>query len=81
MRLAPPSTEHPLKERTIHRIIRRHTGDPPPDVVLTLHHRPEFFGGAFSRWVEAALRGPSEWSQGERELMAAIVSARNQCVF
>lgn len=81
MRLKPPETEHPLKSRAIHRMIRRGTGEPPPDVVLTLHHRPELFGAAFSRWVEAALRGPSDWTQGERELMAALVSARNQCVF
>jgi hypothetical protein len=81
VRLAAASGEHGLKERTIHRIIRRQTGEPPPDVVLTLHHRPGFFGSAFSRWVEAALRGPSDWTQGERELMAALVSARNQCVF
>jgi hypothetical protein len=81
MRLGPPESEHPLKWRIVHRIIRRQSGEPPPDVVLTLHHRPGLFGDAFSRWVESALRGPSDWSQGERELMAALVSARNQCVF
>jgi hypothetical protein len=81
MRLDGPSHDHPLRKRLIHRIIRRASGEPPPDVVLALHHRPGFFGDAFSDWVQQALRGPSTWTEGERELMAALVSARNQCVF
>jgi hypothetical protein len=81
VRLRGPEHGHKLKTRMLHRVIRRVSGHPVPDVVRTLHHRPEFFGSHFSRWVEVALRGPSEWSQGERELMAALVSARNQCVF
>ena len=31
--------------------------------------------------LELALRGPSDWSDGERELFAAFVSSLNQCVF
>jgi hypothetical protein len=81
VRLEAPAADHPLTKRLIHRIIRRQSGHPVPDVVLTLHHRPKFFGTHFSRWVEVALRGPSDWTQGDRELMAALVSARNQCVF
>jgi len=81
VRLRPPEREHPLSKRLIHAIIRRKTGSEVPDVVRVLHHRPRFFGTPFSRWVEAANRGPSEWTQGERELMAALVSSRNQCVF
>jgi hypothetical protein len=81
MRLAPPERQHSVPKKLLHRVIRRMSGHEPPDVVLTLHHRPRFFGAPFSKWVEIALRGPSEWTQGERELMAALVSARNQCVF
>jgi hypothetical protein len=81
VRLSPPEHEHSLRKRLLHRVIRRVSGHDVPDVVRTLHHRPEFFGEHFSNWVEAALRGPSEWTQGDRELMAALVSARNQCVF
>ena len=33
------------------------------------------------RTIFAALRGPSDWSEGERELFAAFVSALNQCPF
>jgi hypothetical protein len=81
MRLRPPEHDHALPKKLIHKIIRRQTGEDVPDVVRTLHHRPGFFGSHFSRWVEVSQRGPSEWTQGERELMAALVSARNQCVF
>jgi hypothetical protein len=80
MRLAAVENDHPLTKRLIHFVIRRQAGR-VADVLLTLDHRPKFFGDPFSQWTEQALRGPSEWTQGERELMAALVSARNQCVF
>ena len=54
---------------------------PPPDVVKTLLYRPELFGKAANALFQRALRGPSDWSVGERELMAAYVSRLNQCVF
>ncbi|MEA2466736.1 MAG: hypothetical protein QOJ57_862 [Thermoleophilaceae bacterium] len=81
MRLQGPTAGHSTRTRLLHKVIRRVSGHPVPDVVRTLHYRPEFFGSSFSNWVEQALRGPSEWTQGDRELMAALVSARNQCVF
>jgi hypothetical protein len=81
VRLRAPEHQHPLGKRIVHRIIRRTSGHEVPDVVRAIHHRPKFFGDHFSRWVELALRGPSDWTQGDRELMAALVSARNQCVF
>ncbi len=31
--------------------------------------------------LEAAVRGPSDWSIGERELFAAFVSSINQCTY
>lgn len=51
------------------------------DVLNTLHYRPELFGRPFSDAVDLALRGPSAWSPGERELFAAFVSLENQCPF
>ncbi len=59
----------------------RRAGIPLPDVMLTLLHRPESFGRAFSAALQAVLRGPSAWSIGERELFAAYVSGLNQCRF
>jgi len=80
MRLEAPGREHALRERIIQRVLRLRLGD-VPDVIRTCQHRPEFFGKPFLAWVEAALRGPSRWTQGERELMAALVSKRNSCAF
>ena len=52
-----------------------------PDVIKTLLYRPEVFGRPFSDAVDRAMRGPSEWSAGERELFAAFTSRLNQCLF
>ena len=51
------------------------------DVVRTMAYRPELFGLEFSRALQEVMRGPSDWSAGERELFAAFVSAQNQCPF
>ena len=51
------------------------------DVVNVLAHTPELFGGPFSAALEEVMRGPSDWSAGERELFAAFVSAVSQCPF
>lgn len=52
-----------------------------PDVVKTILYRPEFWGRPMCVWTQAVMRGPSEWSVGERELFAAFTSRMNQCVF
>jgi len=51
------------------------------DVVRTMRYRSELFGRPFSALLQNVMRGPSEWSPGERELFAAFVSAQNQCPF
>jgi uncharacterized peroxidase-related enzyme len=56
-------------------------GSPVPDVVRVLSYRPEMFGTPFSICLEDVMRGPSDWSVGERELFAAFVSRKNQCPF
>ena len=55
--------------------------DAPVDVLKTLLYRRDLFGEPFSDALEEVMRGPSEWSVGERELFAAFVSCRNQCPF
>jgi hypothetical protein len=52
-----------------------------PGPVLTMSHRPHFFGKAFSAALQKALRGPSGFSIGERELFAAFVSKLNDCTY
>ena len=53
----------------------------PLGVLKTLMYRSELFGRPFSDATDRAMRGPSEWSAGERELFAAFTSLLNQCPF
>lgn len=61
--------------------IRRRTGGEPLGVVKTLLYRPELFGRPFSEALHEVMRGPSDWSPGERELFAAFTSLVNECHF
>jgi hypothetical protein len=51
------------------------------DISLALRYRPELFGAPFSEFLQEVMKGPSEWSEAERELFAAFVSKLNQCPF
>lgn len=62
-------------------MIRVMTGRRAPDILRTVFYRPEIFGTPFSAWLQAEMRGPSEWSVRERDLFAAFVSRKNQCPF
>ncbi len=53
----------------------------PIGVLKTINYRPEIFGRPFSAALDVAMRGPSDWTPGERELFAAFVSSLNQCLF
>jgi uncharacterized peroxidase-related enzyme len=55
--------------------------EPPSDVLRALFYRPELFGAPISHYCHALMRGPSEWTLGERELFAAFVSHCNGCEF
>jgi hypothetical protein len=72
---------HDPREAQILELIRSQRGTDPPDVLKTLHYRPEVFGRPFSDALDLAMNGPSDWSVGERELFAAFVSSVNQCPF
>jgi len=61
--------------------IRARTGNEPLGVVKTLLYRPQLFGFPFSEALDRVMRGPSDWSAGERELFAAFTSRLNQCLF
>ena len=51
------------------------------DVVRTMSYRSDLFGRPYSAALQRVMRGPSDWSVGERELFAAFVSCQNQCPF
>jgi uncharacterized peroxidase-related enzyme len=40
-----------------------------------------YFGASMGAWTQAAMRGPSAWTVGERELMAALVAKWNACIY
>ena len=81
MRLAVVDTGHASEEAAMLAMIRERTGNEPLGVVKTLLYRPELFGRPFSDALETAMRGPSEWTPGERELFAGFTSLLNQCPF
>ena len=81
MRLRRVERRHGPRARLIFLAIRMLQRRRPPDVLRALFYRPTFFGRPFSAALEEVMRGPSEWSVGERELFAAFVSAQNQCPF
>jgi hypothetical protein len=51
------------------------------DISRALRYRPELFGLPFGELLQQVMKGPSEWTEAERELFAAFVSARNLCPF
>jgi hypothetical protein len=51
------------------------------DVVKAFTYRPRYFGRNFCDLGHDLLRGPSEWTVGERELFGAFTASLNQCVF
>jgi hypothetical protein len=78
MRLETVKQPKNLKQRLAFRLMRWLVGQ-VPGPILTFSHRPHFFGRAFSDASQEVLRGPSEFSVGERELFAAFVSKLNDC--
>jgi hypothetical protein len=81
MRLAVLDNGHTLGKKAMFVMIRLLSRQPVQDVVKTLTYRPEFFGGPMSEVFQEVMRGPSEWSIADRELMAAYVSKTNECEF
>lgn len=64
------------------KIIERLLEDQPvSDIRRILAYRAEIFGQPFSTYLQIVLRGPSDWTVGERELFAAFVSRKNQCSY
>jgi uncharacterized peroxidase-related enzyme len=62
-------------------IIRLFSRQPVPDAAKLVFYRPDFYGSLAKRFTHEAMRGPSAWSIGDRELMAAYVSKVNESAF
>jgi hypothetical protein len=81
VRLSVVDVGHEPAEAAMLAAIRERSGAEPLGVVKTLLYRPELFGRPFSEELDRVMRGPSDWSAGERELFAAFTSLLNQCPF
>lgn len=75
MRLAILDHGHGIRTKALFVLIRIFSGHPVVDAVKLAMYRPAFYraGGL----TQEVMRGPSEWSVADRELMAAFVSKVN----
>jgi AhpD family alkylhydroperoxidase len=79
MRLEILDRGHRLRTKALLGIIRLVSRQPVVDAVKLALYRPQFYGGG--DLTHEAMRGPSAWSVGDRELMAAFVSHVNETPF
>jgi uncharacterized peroxidase-related enzyme len=81
MRLPDVERGDTLRSRALIRIISAVSGIRLPDAARVAFYHTSFVGPALGAWTQTAMRGESEWSVGERELMAAMVAQWNSCTF
>jgi uncharacterized peroxidase-related enzyme len=81
MRLEVLNSGYRLTTKAMFALIRAVSRQPVPDAAKLLFYRPDFYGAPMKECTHEAMRGPSAWSVGDRELMAAFVSKMNQCTF
>jgi hypothetical protein len=60
-------------------LIRAVSRQPVLDVIKLVKYRADFYGGPMQRVTHEAMRGPSVWSVGDRELMAALPRSERDC--
>ena len=79
MRLEVLDRGHRLGTKALLGMIRLVTRQPVVDAVKLAFYRPDFYGAG--DLTHEAMRGPSDWSVGDRELMAAFVAQANESPF
>ena len=52
-----------------------------PGPIQVMSYRKRLFGLQMNVCFSEAMRGPSDWTAGERELMAAVLSKKLQCAY
>lgn len=67
--------------KLLFRLVRATTGRPLPDAARLTFYRSDFYGSYAKDITHHVMRGPSEWTVGDRELMAAYVSRINSAAF
>jgi uncharacterized peroxidase-related enzyme len=79
MRLRILDNGHRFATKALFALIRTVSRQPVLDVVKLVKYRADFYGKPMSAVTQEAMRGPSAWSIGDRELMAAFVAKTNEC--
>ncbi len=81
MRLRIIDSGHGFSTKLLFAIIRTVSRQPVLDVIKLVRYRPDFYGRPMQGITQQAMRGPSAWSVGDRELMAAFIAKTNHCEF
>lgn len=81
MRLDILNRGYRSRTKLLFALIRLFSGHPVPDAAKLVFYRPDFYGARAKEFTHEAMRGPSDWSVGDRELMAAYVSKVNGSAF
>ena len=81
MRLDVLNRGYGPRTKLLFALIRLFSRHPVPDAARLVFYRPDFYGSQAKEFTHEAMRGPSAWSVGERELMAAYVSKVNESAF
>jgi alkylhydroperoxidase family enzyme len=81
MRLRILDSGHGFGTRALFALIRAVSRQPVLDVVKLVKYRADFYGSPMGAITQDAMRGPSTWSIGDRELMAAFVAKTNHSEF
>jgi AhpD family alkylhydroperoxidase len=79
MRLAILDSGHGFRTKVVFAFIRAVSRLPVPDAIKVNRYRADFYGMPMRELTQQAMRGPSAWSVGDRELMGAFVSKTNSC--
>jgi uncharacterized peroxidase-related enzyme len=81
VRLRILDTGHGFGTKVLFALIRTVSRQPVLDVIKLVKYRADFYGGPMSAVTQEAMRGPSAWSIGDREMMAAFIAKSNHCEF
>jgi uncharacterized peroxidase-related enzyme len=81
MRLEILNSGYTFGTKVLFAFIQLASRRPVPDAAKLVFYRADFYGDTMKKVTHEAMRGPSAWSVGDRELMAAFVSKTNECEF
>jgi len=81
VRLSILDNGHGFGTKVLFALIRTVSRQPVLDIVKLVKYRADFYGNPMSAVTQEVMRGPSAWSIGDRELMAAFIAKANQCEF